>query len=423
MICSVVGMAVHDWHAREREMLASQAHAMVHALGSALRTMSARAQHTDGSLDSVLAEMADSAAISGVALVDEAGHCLAVAGLPVEGLAVGKDRQQGATYLSQDILAWDMVDVGQCQGWSRGFRGGRMMAGEPVVSTPLKLFVGLPLATIRGRWQHDWVLAAVICLVALAAAVAAAMTWSLSRRSAAYSAQFQAADEERRTLAEINLVAAGLAHEVKNPLGVVRGTAQHLAARHPQPELAGSLSTIVQEIDRVTSRVNELLAFANPREPALRTVDMEQELAGIGRLLALELADAGLSLDTRGVPRPASIQADPELLRRLLFNLLHNAIRFAPGSGPVEVAVASRRAGACSLTVRDHGPGVPPELRAQIFSAYFTTCPTGTGLGLAVVRRIARAHGWTVACDEAPGGGALFTIGGIACAVPEPTAQ
>jgi len=279
----------------------------------------------------------------------------------------------------------------------------------------VKLFASMPLTTLRSRWQHDSVLASVVCIVAFAAAIAAAATWSLAKRSAAYSAQLRVADEERRTLAEVNVVAAGLAHEIKNPLGVIRGTAQHLTAQpSASEELAEPLEIIIQEIDQVTSRVNELLAFANPREPVLQPVRLRQEHGSLERLMAAELADAGLSLDLDGVSAEVVLHADLDQIRRLLFNLMHNANRFASSTGAVVVGLAQATDGSWTLAFRDHGPGVPPELRQRIFSAYFTTSPAGTGLGLATAKRVARAHGWAISCGEAVGGGALFAISGIA---------
>jgi len=409
---------LEKWHLREQAVLEEQANAIVNSLGSALRAMSGRVQRTEGMLDRILSEVAESAAIGGIALVDRTGECLARVRLPQAWLAAGQGATRGSHYCEGHILVWDTVDVGQYRpGRSpRGF-GGHGVDSEHARKSTMKLFVSMPLGTLNERWKRDRLAVAVLCLLALGVAVGTAVAWSLARHSAAYSAQLRSAEEETRTLAEINLVAAGLAHEIKNPLGVVRGTAQRLAGRCPQEgDTAEALAVIIEEIDRTTSRVNELLSFANPRDPALEAIGLRRELASLERLISEELVDAGLSLDCELVPEDVAIEADPDQFRRLLFNLLHNAIRYAPSGGPIEVALPKVRGDHCSLRICDHGPGVPPEMREKIFSAYFTTRADGTGLGLAVVKRIARAHGWTITCGESPGGGALFEVTGISIA-------
>ena len=98
------------------------------------------------------------------------------------------------------------------------------------------------------------------------------------------------------------------------------------------------------------------------------------------------------------------------MLRQALFNLLLNAIQAVDGNGEIQVLAERRNAGEASLEVRDNGPGVPPERRAEIFKPYFTTQKTGTGLGLAVVQQIVLAHGWEIECLANEPGGARFRI-------------
>jgi signal transduction histidine kinase len=109
----------------------------------------------------------------------------------------------------------------------------------------------------------------------------------------------------------------------------------------------------------------------------------------------------------------AWVWADRELLRQALFNLIHNAIQFAPSQGLVEIAVVRGENGSCRIDVADRGPGVAPEKTESLFTPYFSTRPDGTGLGLAMVRRIAASHGWEAGYTPRPGGGAIFWLDGI----------
>ena len=236
--------------------------------------------------------------------------------------------------------------------------------------------------------------------------------WVLARRSAAYSAELKLAEEEKRALEEMNLVAAGLAHEIKNPLSVIRGLAQRLAGEKDEQrrtEATNGAPAIVEEIDRVTSRINELLAFARTTPADKRPVSVRALVLDLDRLLHEDLSEAGLRL--RVPETDCTVAADPEQFRQLLFNLLHNAMRFAPGTGEIEVHLEPEDTRHCRLIIRDHGPGIPDGLEQKVFSPYFTTVADGTGLGLAIVRRIVRAHGWKISCRN--DGGAVFRIEGL----------
>ncbi len=121
-----------------------------------------------------------------------------------------------------------------------------------------------------------------------------------------------------------------------------------------------------------------------------------------------DLEEKKISLQVKG--DPLSIEADEQLLRQALFNLLLNAIQAVDGSGEIQIVAEKRNGAEASLEVRDNGPGVPPDRRAEIFKPYFTTQKQGTGLGLAVVQQIVLAHGWEIECLANEPHGAVFRI-------------
>jgi signal transduction histidine kinase len=197
-------------------------------------------------------------------------------------------------------------------------------------------------------------------------------------------------------------------------LGLIRGWTQRLA----KPDIDAAereqrTHAVIEECDRVTVRINQFLAFARPLDPAPQSVDVDGLIDELAAILQPDLEIKQLTL-MRESSRPAApVQADRELLRQALFNLLQNAIQFSPAGEAVGVAVVARHNGVCRIEVRDRGPGVAEQHVKSLFTPYFTTRPDGTGLGLAIVRRIAAVHGWTVDHRPRPGGGAVFFLDGI----------
>ena len=212
-----------------------------------------------------------------------------------------------------------------------------------------------------------------------------------------------------RQLQEMNLVAAGLAHETKNPLNIIRTTAQLLCQNPTLPEeIRTRARQIIEEADRVTAQLNEFINYSRPREVRRGTVALSRVLEELRRTLSHDLEDKQIQFRcSDGLP---AIEADEQLLRQALFNLLLNAIQAVPAGGQIEVAAVRTGPSQVALEVRDNGPGVPPEHRSEIFKPYFTTHPKGTGLGLAVVRQIVLAHGWDIEYVPNQPQGAIFRI-------------
>jgi signal transduction histidine kinase len=221
-------------------------------------------------------------------------------------------------------------------------------------------------------------------------------------------------EAEARHWRELSQAAAGLAHETRNPLGLIRGWTQRLLQdESPYPDRQRHARAVLEECDRVTARINQFLAFARPCEPALAAVHPQSLVDELAVILQPDLEARRLRLDVVVAPGLTQIQADRELLRQALFNLIQNAVAFAPDGDAVTISVVGESGGSCRLDVADRGPGVPPEAVGSLFAPYFTTRSTGTGLGLAIVRRIAAAHGWEAVYRPRPGGGAIFSLQGL----------
>jgi len=227
------------------------------------------------------------------------------------------------------------------------------------------------------------------------------------RRSYADLERTQKRLVQRERLAALGEFSAVVAHEVRNPLAAIfnsLGSLQRLLRPTGDEKLL--LDVIQEESDRLNRIVGDLLDFARPAEPSLQPGALEQVLEDT---VAWALSgDTGIEV-TRDYAALPAIPMDARLVRQALLNLVMNAVQAMPRGG--ELCVRTRvDGGSARLEIADTGPGIPPNLRRQVFEPFFTTKATGTGLGLAVVRRVIEAHGGSVEVEDAPAGGALFVL-------------
>jgi signal transduction histidine kinase len=209
-------------------------------------------------------------------------------------------------------------------------------------------------------------------------------------------------------LAAVGQVAASIAHDLRNPLGAARNAAFWLRRHAPkgEPHLADFLQIIEDEVDRADRIIGGLLELTRSRPVTKTAVEL-------GRLVEeafRRVADAdGVRCRVAAAPDPFPVQADPDQLAQVLVNLATNAVQAMEGKGDFRVE-ACREGDWDVIVVRDSGPGVRDDVRAEIFEPLVTTKTNGTGLGLTICRQIVEAHGGTIdlLCDERPG--AAFRI-------------
>jgi signal transduction histidine kinase len=236
-----------------------------------------------------------------------------------------------------------------------------------------------------------------------------ALSWQSLIKTNDLQIRLVRASEMNLHLKEMNLAAAGLAHETRNPLNIIRGLAQMISK---QPGTAAEIQRksrdIIDEADKVAAQLNEFINYSRPREVRRSKLALSSLVNEVVRALNYDLEEKKISLQIKG--EQLSIEADDQLLRQALFNLLLNAIQAVAAGGEIQVVAEKRNATEALIEVRDNGPGVPPERRTEIFKPYFTTQKEGTGLGLAVVQQIVLAHGWEVECLANEPQGAVFRI-------------
>ncbi len=216
---------------------------------------------------------------------------------------------------------------------------------------------------------------------------------------------------ERERLAAIGAMAAGLAHEIRNPLGAIKGAAEYLdpdsLADAHESEF---LEVIIEETDRLNSVVSQFLDYARPFRANLQTTDINQVIQKTAKLIEAQKDVAPISLDLgEGLP---TIQADGEQIRQVVLNLVLNGLE-ASRNHPAPVHIQTRYLSDRKLVeirVSDRGCGIPAEDLKRVFIPFFTTKQQGTGLGLAVCQRIIHNHGGIIYPESRLGEGTAFVV-------------
>jgi len=213
-------------------------------------------------------------------------------------------------------------------------------------------------------------------------------------------------------LAAIGELAAGVAHEINNPLAIIRGNAEllqmSLADDSSQQEEVGIISRQVGRVERI---VANLLKFARREHKSIGPTPVNAILTEILSQVGHQIPLDGYELITRYCAGDLVIQADADQLRQVFTNLVLNALQAMPSGGILTVTTAvPTGAGRCEIVIADTGVGIPPENLGQIFNPFFTTRSDGTGLGLSVSYGIIRAHGGDIAVESTPGAGTSFRV-------------
>lgn len=226
--------------------------------------------------------------------------------------------------------------------------------------------------------------------------------------------------ERKNRLSALGEMAAGLAHEIRNPLGGIQLYASMLAQDvADRPDSLQTVRKISGGVRRLEALVGQVLQFSREIAAQPQKIDLADVVDGGVEMASAKFAELGVKCTVDG-PRPFEVTADPLLIGQALLNLLLNAAdaagAAATGDADGMVIVRFSRPGADSevkqfhLIVKDNGPGIAPGVLDRIFNPFFTTKDTGTGLGLAVVNRVVEAHDGTVTAANEPGGGAKFEI-------------
>jgi signal transduction histidine kinase len=221
----------------------------------------------------------------------------------------------------------------------------------------------------------------------------------------------EAAVRRSERLAALGQLSAGLAHELRNPLGTMKASAEMLmrnvaAENETAREVAGFISS---EVDRTNSLVTRFLEFARPLKPRVATADVAEILDRAVALVERDAPQYHVTVYKNYSPDLAPFPIDAELMERVFYNLLINAAQASPGGGTITVKTRPAD-GMAEVSVIDRGQGIAKKDLEEIFNPFFTTKPEGSGLGLAIVSKIVDEHGGRIAVESEPGKGSVFRI-------------
>ena len=208
----------------------------------------------------------------------------------------------------------------------------------------------------------------------------------------------------------VSTLAAGMAHEIKNPLTTLKTFTEYIPEKQSDPEFLKKLHEVyTAEVNRIQDIVEDLLEFSKPRPPELKPVDLGPLIASTVNLLSSDLLKRRIQWTIDCQHNGSILQADVGQLRQVLINLIQNAADAMPSGGQLKIATQSINSH-LELTISDTGTGIPPALLPKIFDPFVTTKPDGNGLGLAMVYSILQAHRGTIHAKSAPKQGATFTV-------------
>jgi signal transduction histidine kinase len=217
--------------------------------------------------------------------------------------------------------------------------------------------------------------------------VSLAAIWSMKR-----AARFERRQLETERLAELGSLSAVLAHEIRNPLGAIKGFAQ-LAREQTAGCDAAPLDAIVRESRRLENLVNSLLLYGRPLSPVFRRTQWDAFASDLAAHAREAIADRPIRFTSGSTVR--ELDTDPDLLKQALLNLIRNAVEAVPDGcqGTLTLRAAGTPSGGVLLSLEDDGPGLPASVQAKLFSPFITTKASGTGLGLSISKKLVESLG------------------------------
>ena len=223
--------------------------------------------------------------------------------------------------------------------------------------------------------------------------------------------RLQEAMRRQEKLAAIGGLAAGVAHEIRNPLSSIKGLATFFADRLKDDTPAREAAEVMtREVDRLNRVITELLDFARPSDLKTRSVDLAPVIERSLQLIYQDARNQDIAIQTTIAADLCRVRIDPDRLAQCLLNLYLNAVQAMADGGTLTVECAAGGNGFAAITVSDTGPGIAADHIHQVFDPYYTTKGTGTGLGLAIVHKIMEAHGGSVNVESASGSGTAFML-------------
>lgn len=241
---------------------------------------------------------------------------------------------------------------------------------------------------LEANFYSNGLSALAVTFMALGALIS--VFWAHNYRLSRRQLELEVTRNERLTA--LGHMAAGVAHEIRNPLSSIKGLATYLAQKFPRDDKGvEAAQTLIGEVERLNRVVSELLEFSKPSVLKLKPGNPAEVVAQALRLSEADLKSKRIKVDISAPQQPRPLPINAERLTQALLNLFLNAVEAMEPGGRLSIKLEEKDEGP-QLTVSDSGPGLSPEDMESIFTPYFTTKPSGTGLGLAIVKQIIEGH-------------------------------
>jgi two-component system sensor histidine kinase HydH len=217
--------------------------------------------------------------------------------------------------------------------------------------------------------------------------------------------------EKNRRLASVGRLAAGVAHEIRNPLSSIKGFATYFKEKYRESDKDQEIAGImIQEVNRLNRVVGQLLEFSRPLRLHTQQVALKPFVEDTFRLVAPQSSQAKVTMALDMTDESLCLDMDSDKMSQVMLNLFLNALDAMPGGGRLTVRVSADGDGSIAIRVMDTGTGVDPRDQPHIFEPYYSTKRTGTGLGLAIVHNIVKAHQGNILVERRTGGGTMVEI-------------
>ena len=211
-------------------------------------------------------------------------------------------------------------------------------------------------------------------------------------------------------LAALGEMAASFVHGIRNPLGIISGSAETLKKKIPEPVQSEMIQFIREESERINRMLTNFLEFAKPKPPTFQEVNLKDILRRTVDLSSIPARERGVQVVQEYPQDKVSLFLDPEQIHEAFVNLELNALEAMPAGGTLRITLTQKENKDVIIRVSDTGVGIPAGRESKIFDPFFTTKERGTGLGLTIVHTVVKNHGGTISVANNDGGGATFTI-------------
>ena len=405
-----------------RQTIEEKGSVLIRALESGTRVgMGMRMHHAQQ--QALLEEMAGQPGVRWFAVTDEQGTIVMHSNSGMVGKQLYSPQEMQQLHPG-DEEAWRRIDSADGEPVLEIYRQFQPMYGpgrhgmarcasnDGQLITPAQtIFIAFDASDLTATQAREWRNTLIVLCALAAVLLATVLTFFWYQRYQRSYKELQDAMKRKEKLLALGHLAAGVAHEIRNPLSSIKGLAKYFAERTPAGGESHELAQVMaKEADRLNRVVSELLELVKPAHLTLQQVDLNEVITHSLHLVSQDAASREIQLRFSANSTLPAIQADPDRLTQVLLNLYLNAIHAIGCQGTITVEANESSGDRVKIVVTDSGKGIAAEQLEAIFTPYFTTKADGTGLGLAVVQNIIEQHGGTIQVASVEGKGATFTL-------------